>query len=104
MTTSENYVFKNADYMIGDTVTCVYQYRQVKGFVVGMAIELPGAKLNAIQVVMDVSKTEFIKSYVKEAIRPKWEYSSILAPSIYSFRLAPTKCVLFEKVHKWPTS
>jgi len=101
---STNYIFKDVGYKIGDTVTCVFQHRQVKGFVTGHSHLLPNSELDCYFVVMDVSKTEFVKSYVDEYERPKWEYTQIMKPMIYSFRLAPTKCVLFEKINKWPNS
>lgn len=94
--TFDNYLYKMKDFTLGDTITCVYQYRQVNGFVLTM----PKTDFKVLNILMDIKKVEFVNSYQANEIKPAWDFVQVLEPNIFAFRMAPTRMVLCEKVHK----
>lgn len=92
-TTAHNYVFKISDFMPGDTVVCVHQHREVRGFIVGQSAMI-------IEVMVDIRKGDFLKNYIIGQERPRWEHAQVLAPNFYHLRMAPTRVVLVEKTNK----
>lgn len=93
-TNSQNYIFKFKEFIVGDTITCIYQRKQFNGFVVNTINSTPASMM----IVVNISRQEFIKSYIQDE-KPTWEATAIMEPMFFSFRIAPSRCVLTEKNH-----